>query len=250
MAAREVRLLFRKELRQLLRNRGAMLTALFLPLLMILLMPLAQISSMSSATPKDLRLPPEVQLPPGLAELRQDPRAILWFILTPLIATGGLLCPAVTASYIFISERETRTLELLVALPVRVGHILLAKLLAVLALAGPVSLGMLCVDAVLLLNRELGSPAYVLMLVVMLLCALACSASTALLVSLLARDFRSASNLNGLVLGPIILGSFGLMTVVPGATFAAGVLAALYAAGAGVTTLLAMRVVTFERLLR
>lgn len=250
MLAREVRLLFRKELRQLLRNRGAMLTALFLPLLMILLMPLAQIASMSTATPKDLRLPPEVELPPGLAELREDPRAILWFILTPLIATGSLLCPAVTASYIFISERETRTLELLVALPVRVGHILLAKLLAILALAGPVSLGMLCVDAVLLLERGLGSPGYVLMLVVMLLCALACSTSTALLVSLLARDFRSASNLNGMVLGPIVLGSFGLMTVVPGATLAAGVLAALYAAGAGVTTLLAMRVVTFERLLR
>lgn len=250
MLAREVRLLFRKELHQLLRNRGAMLTALFLPLLMILLMPLAQIASMSTATPKDLRLPPEVHLPPGLADLRQDPRAILWFILTPLIATGSLLCPAVTASYTFISERESRTLELLVALPVRVGHILVAKLLAILALAGPVSLGMLGVDCVLLLKRGLGSPGYVLMLAVMLLCALACSTSTALLVSLLARDIRSASNLNGVVLGPIVLGSFGLMTVVPGATFAAGVLAALYAVGAGVTTLLAMRVVTFERLLR
>lgn len=250
MLAREVRVLFRKELRQLLRNRGAMLTALFLPLLMILLMPLAQISSMSSATPKDLRLPPEVQLPPGLAELRHDPRALLWFILTPLIATGSLLCPAVTASYTFISERESRTLELLVALPVRVGQILLAKLLAILTLAVPVSLGMYGVDAVLLLSRGLGSASYVAMVGVMLLCALACSASTALLVSLLARDFRSASNLNGLVLGPIILGSFGLMAVVPGPTLAATVLAALYAVGAGVTTLLAMRVVTFERMLR
>jgi ABC-2 type transport system permease protein len=250
MFAHEVRVLFRKELRQLLRNRGAMLTALFLPLLMILLMPLAQIFSMSSASPKDLRLPPEVQLPPGLAELRHDPRAILWFILTPLIATGSLLCPAVTASYTFIVERESRTLELLVALPVRVGQILLAKLLAILSLAVPVSLGMFGVDAVLLLSRGLGSASYVAMVGVMLLCALACSASTALLVSLLARDFRSASNLNGLVLSPIILGSFGLMAVVPGATAAAAVLAALYATGAGVTTLLAMRVVTFERLLR
>jgi ABC-2 type transport system permease protein len=250
MLAREVRILFRKELRQLLRNRGAMLTAIFLPLLMILLMPLAQISSMSTATPKDLHLPPEVHLPPGLSELRQDPRALLWFILTPLIATGSLLCPAVTASYIFIAEREARTLELLVALPVRVGHILLAKLLAILALAVPLSVGLLCVDAVFLLKRGLGSPGYVLMLTVMLLCALACSTSTALLVSLLARDFRSASNLNGLVLGPLILGSFGLMVVVPGGAVAAGVLAALYAAGAGVTTLLAMRVVTFERMLR
>jgi hypothetical protein len=38
--------------------------------------------------------------------------------------------------------------------------------------------------------------------------------------------------------------------VLPGPTFAAGVLAALYAVIAAVTTLLAMRVVTFERLMR
>jgi ABC-2 type transport system permease protein len=106
------------------------------------------------------------------------------------------------------------------------------------------------VDGVLLLSRGLGSPLYVLMLVAMLLAALAFSTSTALLVSLLARDFRSASNLNGFVLGPLILGSFGLMAILPGGAFAAGVLAALYAVGAAVTTLLAMRVVTFERMLR
>ncbi|WP_224368131.1 ABC transporter permease subunit [Hyalangium versicolor] len=250
MLAREVRLLFRKELSQLLRNRGAMLSALFLPLLMILLMPLAQIFSMSSAHPRDLHLPPEVPLPPGLAELRSDPRAFLWFIMTPLIATGCLLCPAVTASYIFLAERESRTLELLVALPVRVGQILQAKLLAILVLAIPVCLGFYGVNAGLLLTRGLGSPSYVLMLGVMLLCALACSTSTALLVSLLARDFRSASNLNGLVLGPLILGSFTLMAAMPGPTLAAGVLALLYTAVAVGTTLLAMRVVTFERLLR
>jgi ABC-2 type transport system permease protein len=250
MAAREVRILFRKELRQLLRNRGALLTALFLPLLMILIMPMAQITSTSGGKLHDLRLPEGLQLPPGLAELRHDPRALLWFILTPLVATGCLMCPAVTASYTFISEREARTLELLVALPVRVGHILMAKLLAILALAVPVTLALLSVDAAILLSRGLAPLGYVLMLGVMLLTALACSTSTALLVSLVARDFRSASNLNGLILGPLILGSFGLMTVLPGPTYAAGVLAALYAVAAVITTLLALRVVTFERLLR
>jgi ABC-type Na+ efflux pump permease subunit len=250
MLAREVRILFRKELRQLLRNRGALLTAIFLPLLMILIMPMAQISSTSSGKLLDLRLPEELKLPPGLAGLREDPRVLLWFILTPLVAAGCLMCPAVTASYTFIAEREARTLELLVALPVRVGHILQAKLLAILALAVPVCLGLLSVDAGLVLSRGLGPLSYVLMLGVMVLTALAFSTSTALLVSLLARDFRSASNLNGLVLSPIILGSFGLMAVVPGPTLAAGVLAALYALGTAVTTFFALRVVTFERMLR
>jgi ABC-2 type transport system permease protein len=250
MLAREVKILFRKELRQLVRNRGAMLTALFIPVVMIIVLPMAQILSMGSGTPKELNISPEVQLPPGLAELRHDSRALLWFILTPLVATGSLLCPAVTASYTFIAEREARTLELLVALPVRVGQILLAKLLAILALAVPVSLGLLSVDVVLLLSRGLAPLSYVLTLGVMMLAALACSTSTALLVSLLARDFRAASNLNGMVLGPVVLVSFGLMALLPGPTFSAGVLAVFYAVLAGVTTLLAMRVVTFERLLR
>ncbi len=250
MLAREVRILFRKELRQLLRNRGALLTAIFLPLLMLFIMPLAQISTLSSGKLQELRLPEGVRLPPGLAELRQDARVLLWFILTPLVATGCLMCPAVTASYTLIAEREARTLELLVALPVRVGHILQAKLLAILTLAVPLCLGLVGVDAWLLLSRGLGSPGYVLMLGVLVLTALACSCGAALLVSLLARDFRSSSNINGLVLSPIILGSFGLMAVLPGPTFAAGVLAALYAVIAAVTTLLAMRVVTFERLMR
>jgi ABC-2 type transport system permease protein len=249
MLAREVKILLRKELRQLVRNRGAMLTALFLTVVMIIVLPMAQILSMGSGTPKELNISPEVQLPPGLAELRHDSRALLWFILTPLVATGSLLCPAVTASYTFIAEREARTLELLVALPVRVGHILTAKLLAILVLATPVCLVLLSVDAALLLSRGLGTLSYVLTLGVMLLTALACSTSTALLVSLLARDFRSANNLNGLILGPIILGSFALMAVVPGPTLAAGVLAALYAVAAVITTLMALRVVTFERLL-
>ncbi len=250
MLAREVRILLRKELRQLLRNRGALLTAIFVPLLMILIMPMAQISTMSSGKLHDLRLPEGMLLPPGLANLREDPRALLWFILTPLIATGCLMCPAVTATYTFIAEREARTLELLVALPVRVGHILQAKLLAILALAMPVCLGLVGVDAWLLLSRGLGSVGYVIALGAMAVAALACSSGTALLVSLLARDFRSSSNINGLVLSPIILGTFGLMAIMPGATLAAGVLAALYAVIAAVTTLLAMRVVTFERLLR
>lgn len=250
MLAREVRILFRKELRQLLRNRGALLTAIAVPVLMLLIMPMAQISTTSAGKLHDLRLPEGMLLPPGLANLRQDPRALLWFILTPLVATGCLMCPAVTATYTFIAEREARTLELLVALPVRVGHILQAKLLAILALAVPVCLGLVGVDAWLLLSRGLGSVGYVLMLGVMALAALACSSSTALLVSLLARDFRSSSNINGLVLSPIILGSFGLMTVLPGPELAAGVLTALYAAIAAVTTVLAMRAVTFERLLR
>jgi ABC-type Na+ efflux pump permease subunit len=250
MLAREVRILFRKELRQLLRNRGAMLTALFLPVLLMLVIPLVQILSANAPRPRELHLPEGVSLPPGLADMGKDPRIFLRVLLTPLMSMGGLLTPALTASYTFIAERETRTLELLVALPVRVGQILQAKLMAILALAGPVCLVLFGVNAGLLLARDLGSPAYVLALLVMVLASLAFSSSTALLVSLLARDIRSSSNLNGIVLTPFILGGFFVTVMVPGATLATALMAGAFIVGTVAVLLIALRVVTFERMLR
>ena len=41
-----------------------------------------------------------------------------------MVAIGGLIVPSVAASYTVIAERERRTIELLVALPVSVGDIL------------------------------------------------------------------------------------------------------------------------------
>jgi ABC-type transport system involved in multi-copper enzyme maturation permease subunit len=250
MLEREVRILFRKELRQLLRNRGALLTALFMPLLLMLIVPLMQILGVKAHGTNEVPIPPEASLPPGLMAVGRSPVAIMRLLITPLMSMGGLLTPALTASYIFISEREGRTLELLVALPVRVGQILLAKLLAILALAAPVCLGLFAVDAVLMLARGMGSPGYVMALFVMVLGSLAFSSSTALLVSLLARDIRTSSNLNGMVLTPFIFGSFAVVIIVPGATLSAAVLAGAFIAGTAVVLLIALRVVTFERMLR
>jgi ABC-2 type transport system permease protein len=185
-----------------------------------------------------------------MAEFVQSPLAMMRAMLVPLIALGGLIVPSVTASYILITERESRTLELLVALPVRVGQILLAKLLALLALASLVTLVLFSVDAVLILGLGIGSPGYVLALLAVLLTSLTFSATTALLVSLLARDFRTANNINGLLIGPTILVCFLVMLVVPGPLLTSLLLSALFAVGSGVSTFVAMKVVTFERLLR
>jgi ABC-type Na+ efflux pump permease subunit len=163
---------------------------------------------------------------------------------------GGLIVPSVTASYILISERESRTLELLVALPVRVGQVLLAKLLALLALAGLVTLALFSIDAVLILALEVGSPGFVLALLLVLLAALGFSTTSALLVSLLARDFRTANNINGLLLGPTIVVSLVTVLAVPGPILSCLVLAGLLTAGALGCAFVAMRLVTFERLLR
>jgi ABC-2 type transport system permease protein len=251
MLAREVRILFGKEWRQLLRSRGAMVTALLLPLLMLVIIPGLQMLGMKAGGMQPgVNLPPGVQLPPGLRELTRDPMAMMRAMLVPFIALGGLIVPAVTASYILITERESRTLELLVALPVRVGQILLAKLLALLALSSLVTLVLFSVDVVLILALGVGSPGFVLALLAVLLTSLTFSTTTALLVSLLARDFRTSNNINGLFIGPTILLCFAVVLAVPGPILTSLLLAAVFAVGSVVATFVALKVVTFERLLR
>jgi len=250
MLEREVRILFRKEWRQLVRSRGAMLTALLLPLILLVIVPGLQMLGMKTGAAKPVNLPPGVELPPGLREMAENPLAMMRAMLVPFIALGGLIVPSVTASYILITERESRTLELLVALPVRVGQILLAKLLALLALASLVTLVLFSVDAVLILGLGIGSPGFVLALLAVLLTSLTFSTTTALLVSLLARDFRTANNINGLLIGPTILVCFFVTLAVPGPLLSSLLLAALFAVGSGVATFVAMKVITFERLLR
>lgn len=251
MLEREVRILFGKEWRQLLRSRGAMGTALLLPFIMLVVVPAIQMVGVSAHDlPEHVSLAPNEVLPPTFRALVQEPMAMMRTLLVPFIALGGLIVPSVTASYILISERESRTLELLVALPVRVGQILLAKLLALLALAAIVTLVFFSFDALLILRLEVGSWRFVVALLSVLLASLLFSTTSALLVSLLARDFRTANNVNGMFLGPSILVSFVVMLGVPGPTLAALVLAAVFLLGALVSLFVALKVITFERLLR
>lgn len=250
MLEREVRILFGKEWRQLLHSRGAMLSALLLPLLLLVIVPGLQMLGMRVGNTQALNLPPGVPLPRGLREMVGDPMAMMRAFLVPFMALGGLIVPSVTASYILITERESRTLELLVALPVRVGQILLAKLLALLTLASLVTVVLFSIDAVLILALEVGSVGYVLGLLAVLLTSLTFSATTALLVSLLARDFRTANNINGLLIGPVILLCFTVTLGVPGPLLTSLLLATLFALGSVVATYVAMKVITFERLLR
>ncbi|HEY0739108.1 MAG TPA: ABC transporter permease subunit [Herpetosiphonaceae bacterium] len=253
MIAREVRILMAKEWRHLLRSRGAMLTALFLPVLFLLIIPGTQMLALTAGA--DLSnnppLPADAQLPPGLAALDDDPKAVMRVLLLPLFVTiGGLMVPSITAIYTMIAERENRTIELLVALPVRIGQILLAKLLVIVLLAGGITFTLFLIDAVLILLLGIGSLSYVLSLLVLLITALAYSTASALLLSLLARDFRTANNLSGALLVPTIFLCVGVLLFVPGGGFQILLLAALFVLAAVIATVVALRVVTFERLLR
>ena len=252
MITREVRILMRKEWRQLLRSRSALLTALLFPILFLLILPGTQMLAFTFA-PSSLemdQLPANVPLPPGLVDIGDDPKLLLRNLMLPLfMMIGGLIVPSVTANYTMIAERENRTIELLVGLPVRVGQILLAKLLVIVLLAGAVTLTIFVIDTALILILGIGSVGTVVALLLLLVCSLAYSTASALLISLLARDFRTANNLSGALLAPIIIVSVLLLIGLPG-MFATIVLAAIFALAAAVAVLIALRVVTFERLLR
>jgi ABC-type Na+ efflux pump permease subunit len=149
-----------------------------------------------------------------------------------------------------IAERENRTLELLVALPITVGQILLAKLIVLVLLASGVMLTLFTLDAILILALEIGTVSYVVCLLLVLLSALAYSTASALLLSLLARDFRTANNMSGALLGPTVALAVGVLLFAPAINLGLGLLAGLFTLGSLGLTVIALRVITFERLLR
>lgn len=245
---REIGILFRKEWRQLIANRTAALSSALLPLLFLGFIP--GVLAAAARAPGE----PEKPLPPGLqfgmlAEIGNDPQKIPGAMLPMMVAMVGLILPTMIASHLLISERERRTLELLVALPVRIEQVLLAKLLATLTAAGAITVPLLAIDIAVFIGYGLGDPLALLALPLLLVAALGLSTSAALLMSLLSPDFRTANNIAGALLVPIILVTVACSALLPGGVVRPLGIAGIYlVVGVGVFRY-AMKVVTFERLL-
>ena len=244
MRAIAVRALLWKELRQVGRNRTALLTATFLPFVILFVAPiqiLLQIRLVGSRG-----LPTNAPLPGFDAS---DPMQLLLQLVYPLLfVIGGLLLPGLTTSYAIVAERERRSLELLVSLPVSVGEILAAKLMMVLIVTALVGLPYLAVIFALLLTLGVASAATIPALLAPFIAAVICSTSMSLLLTLLARDFRSANNLNGALFVPVIFISVATLILVGGGA-RTYVLSAVLLALAAIVLVIARRWVTFERYL-
>lgn len=246
-----VRALIWKEFRQLPRKRGALASAILLPLLFLVVMPLGQMLGMSNVGPDAL---PSRPLPPMMPEsfraISNDPRQLIRVLLLPLSVTlGGLIVPSMLASYTVVIERERRTLDLLVALPVTLASILRAKLLAILTVAAGIAGPLVVVDLTAALVMGFINPLDAAGLVVLLLAGLGYSTAVALLLSLLAGDFRTANNLAGAFIGPIILITLALHLLLP-APFGTLAMSAVFLALAVAAVLAATRFISTERLLR
>ena len=242
---RQVRLLFRKEIRQLTRSRAAMITGVMLPALLMVLAPISQLMASGTGQRRVSAIPAVV---PGLNGLNGVQDFFLYFTFPLFFVLSGLMTPSLAASHTVISERERRSLELLMALPLTVGDILTAKLAANLTVAAATLLPLFAIDAVFVLTLTRAGTVYVLAALALLLSALVASIGVSLLMALLARDFRTSNNLNAAFVLPAMILTGLCTALVPGLWRFAVLALALLALGAGAFAA-GVRWLTFERYL-
>ncbi|MBK7152777.1 MAG: YhfC family intramembrane metalloprotease [Sandaracinaceae bacterium] len=240
--------LMAKEWRQLRASGAAFWTSLLVPVLMLLLIPQTFVLAVANNPPEA----PNEASPISfglLADIVSDPTRLGVAFLPLFITLSALIAPTSLITHSIVQERETRTLELLVALPVRIQQVIAAKLatayLAAMGVCGACLL-VLCVE---LLVFGLADVLELLALVVLLASATAYATAASLLVALLAKDFRTANNLAGAVIGPAIVLVMVGMLVISGVVLRPLALSLLFALGALVIGRAALRAATFERLL-
>lgn len=247
MRAGAIRSLLWKETRQIGRNRTAILTAAMLPFIILFLAPIQLLVAMhfgGGAGMEQLRGSPL----PGFSEVDEPGQLLVQFFYPMLLVIGGLLLPSLTTTYAIVAERERRSVELLISLPVTVGEILTAKLLSVLAVTAVIGLPYVAIVLTLLLVLGIADAATIPAMLAPFIAAVACSTGISLLLTLLARDFRTANNLSGAFMVPVIFFTIATLGAIggPARTY---VLALVLLTIAALAVFVALRWVSVERYL-
>ncbi|MBO0701948.1 MAG: ABC transporter permease subunit [Candidatus Dormibacteraeota bacterium] len=241
--SRDVWLLVGKELRQLTRNRNAAISGVMLPVLFLVLLPLIQLGAAGSGgSGAGITGTPLA----GLNSIGNTDQVFLYLVFPLFYALCGLLTPGISATYTIVAEREQHTIDLLMALPVTVRQILLAKLASNLIAAAAVSIPLFIVHAIILQARTGAGIGYIVSALVLLLSGLACSVGIGLLLALLARDVRTAGNLTPLWLFPT-MALVGLCVVLVPGLWRFYVLAAILLLALAGMLAICFRFLTFER---
>ena len=242
----QVQFLFWKEVLQLTRNQVAMLGSLLMPAFLMVLAPLLALLAAREPGFGRVEVPELTARLPGFAEVRSLQDVFLTITLPMLFVLVSLLTPMLSAIYTLIIERERRSLELLMALPVLVDDILAAKLAAILATGVATTLSMFLVDAVVILTLTPAGTSYVVGAGFLVLSTLLASVGGSLLLALLAREVRRATELGALLCIPPLFLTGLCVVFVPGtARFA--VLGLLMLALACAAMYTGLRHLTYER---
>jgi ABC-2 type transport system permease protein len=242
VANEAVRALLWKEVRQIRRSRGAILSATIFPFLLLVVQPIIQIKGLTSTAAL-------AGVSGSILDRFGGPMGIFTHLSVPLFVTlAGVLVAPVIATHTVVSERERGSVDLLLALPASVEEILRAKELSVLLVGAGVVTPMFVLEAVVLTADGLLSLAEAGLLFLVLLGALACSVGVTIVVTVLARDFRTARQLSTLPVAVILFLTVAVLFALPGS---AGflVLALLLLILGALSAVLAQRWLTPDRYL-
>lgn len=237
-----------KEWQQLRGSGAAFWTGMLVPVFMLLVIPQTFILALAGKPIESSGDPSPIAF--GLiADLVNDPTRVGVAFLPFFITISALIAPTSLITHAIVQERETRTLELLVALPVRIQQVIAAKLASAYLAAMGVCGACLLVLSTELLVFGMASVGELLGVFALLMACTAYATAASLFVALLAKDFRTANNLAGGIIGPAIVLVMVGMLVISGDVLRPLTLALLFALGALALGRAALRAATFERLL-
>lgn len=190
--------LFRKEARQIMRSKRTVAAAALVPALMLIFVTGGDILTLKLGFgSKPIYLLSSAHAVSGTYLLRH-------FTLPVLITISALVTPSIVMGDVLFGERERRTLDLLVALPVSALDVVLAKLAAVLLFALSVTIPLFAINVVIVSVFGYGSVSQTGALFELMLAAISYSATSALIIALVAGEARAANIVSGLLLGPIV----------------------------------------------
>jgi len=201
-----------REWREALGNRLLVGMTVFPPLV-ILAAGIAAVATAAIVPPSEKDVAALYAAAPALAGL--DPKEAVQGIIATYFLILFMLIPTVVpltiAIYSVIGEKSARTLEPLLAAPVRVGELLLAKSLASAIPAVVVtwiayaiylgSVGLLGSDAAV---RAVTAPRWILAILIMVPLLTLLSVNLGILISTRVNDVRVAQQIGGLVVVPIV----------------------------------------------
>ena len=249
----DTRLLWGKEVQQLTRSWYAMLSSLVVPAALVVVGPVFAVVTdyyrdyyKPVGTRPGVTVPQEALSLPGFSSIHSAQDYFLYVLLPVLFVLGALLTPVLTALQSLIGERERRSLELIMALPVVVDDIVAAKMAANVSVALATILPMFAVDVIVLRAVAQVGWDFVIWAAVLLLGSITSSVGASILLALIARDLRTAMSSAGLMIA-VPLSLTGLcVALVPGVGRFAVLGVLLFALGIG-SVYGGLRWLTYER---
>lgn len=203
-----------KEWLDLRRNRAVISAMIGMPLVLTI-MSSTMMTLTARAVTRAEKAPPTKGMPEHLAQLTSDPRiatlmmtafsALMLFSITPVVL------PSIMAAHSVVGEKQSRSLEPLLATPIRTWELIVGKLLAILfPVLIPSVVGYLAYAIVVL--RVAPHPVFLLivsprfLLTVGLVGPLAAvlSITFGIMVSSRAADLQTAQGISGLLVLPVI----------------------------------------------